>query len=186
MRRLLGFLALSVVMAIAPVALAQSVDGKLFLTITDEQGNPVEGAQVVAQGADFARTLTTDSRGRARFIDVYPGKYDVTVTMDGYNTMILRGIQVDIGASPEMSVKMQASQIVEEVVVTAQTPVMDQRNMGTSTVYSKSELEQVPQARDPWSVISQIPGVTVDRVNVAGSEAGQQAGFVGKGDGKKR
>jgi hypothetical protein len=182
MRRLIGFVALAVVMGFVPAAMAQSVQGNLFLTIADEQGSPIEGAQVVAQGADFARTLTSDDAGRARFINLYPGQYDVTVSMDGFNTMILRGIQVDIGASPEMSVAMQASQLVEEVVVTAQTPVMDQRNLGTSTVYSRSELEQVPQARDPWSVISSIPGVTVDRVNVAGSEAGQQAGFVGKGD----
>jgi protocatechuate 3,4-dioxygenase beta subunit len=90
MRRLLGWLALSVVVAVVP-AMAQSVNGNLFFTVTDEQGNAIEGAKVVAQGADFARTLTTDSGGRARFIDVYPGKYDVTVSMDGYNTMILRG-----------------------------------------------------------------------------------------------
>jgi hypothetical protein len=43
------------------------------------------------------------------------------------------------------------------------------------------ELKLVPNARDPWGVLSRIPGVLADRVNIAGSENGQQAAIAGKG-----
>ena len=39
----------------------------------------------------------------------------------------------------------------------------------------------MPTARDPWSLLSQAPGVLVDRVNVGGNESGQQSSFLGVG-----
>ena len=38
----------------------------------------------------------------------------------------------------------------------------------------------MPSSRDPWALMRTIPGVLVDRVNVAGSESGQQSQFVAK------
>src|SRR5262249_42854911 len=35
--------------------------------------------------------------------------------------------------------------------------------------------------RDPWGVLRAVPGVLVDRVNIAGNENGQQASAAGKG-----
>ena len=39
----------------------------------------------------------------------------------------------------------------------------------------------MPSSRDPWALMRTIPGVLVDRVNVAGSESGQQSQFASKG-----
>ena len=41
----------------------------------------------------------------------------------------------------------------------------------------------MPTARDPWSLLSQAPGVLVDRINVGGNESGQQSNFLGLGSG---
>ena len=46
---------------------------------------------------------------------------------------------------------------------------------------SFDELQKVPSARDPWVVMQSVPGIIMDRVNVGGSESGQQSGFMGKG-----
>ena len=43
----------------------------------------------------------------------------------------------------------------------------------------------MPTARDPWSLLSQAPGVLVDRVNVGGNESGQQSNFIGVGSGSR-
>ena len=39
----------------------------------------------------------------------------------------------------------------------------------------------MPNARDPWGVLKNVPGVLLDRVNIAGNENGQQASAAGKG-----
>ncbi len=44
-----------------------------------------------------------------------------------------------------------------------------------------SILEDVPSARDPWTIIDQTTGIDSDRYNVAGSESGQQASFIARG-----
>jgi len=182
MRRLLGFVALCVVLAMVSPIVAQQRNGSLFLTVQDDQGNALTGVQVTLTGADFSRSATSDAEGNVRFIEIVPGRYEVSLKNEGFNTSILQGIEIDAGAAASMEVSLQKSDIVEEVVVTARTPLLDKRKTGTSTIFTKTELEQVPTARDPWSIISTIPGVSTDRVNVAGSEAGQQANFVGKGD----
>ena len=43
------------------------------------------------------------------------------------------------------------------------------------------ELQNIPSARDPWVVMQTVPGIIVDRVNVGGSESGQQSGYQAKG-----
>ena len=40
-------------------------------------------------------------------------------------------------------------------------------------------LERVPAARDPWTILQATPGVLVDRVNVGGTESGQQSTYTG-------
>src|SRR5437773_9445494 len=69
----------------------------------------------------------------------------------------------------------------ESITVTAEAPLLDVRRTGTGATVTKVELEKVPSGRDPWVILQQTPGVLVDRINVGGSESGQQSGYVGKG-----
>jgi hypothetical protein len=71
--------------------------------------------------------------------------------------------------------------LAEEFTVIGETPVVDTKKTGTSQNFNRDYLEDVPSARDPWTIIDQTTGVDSDRYNVAGSESGQQAGFVARG-----
>ena len=51
-----------------------------------------------------------------------------------------------------------------------------------TTLFSADDLQSVPRPTDPWSVLRDVPGVVVDRVNVGGSETAQQALLVSHGD----
>ena len=63
--------------------------------------------------------------------------------------------------------------------MTGASPIVDATHMGTATNFTQDEL--APNSRDPWALLRTVPGVTVDRVNIAGNETGQQASFVSKG-----
>ncbi len=43
------------------------------------------------------------------------------------------------------------------------------------------ELSSVPAALDPWTALERTPGVLADRINVGGTESGQQSQYVGPG-----
>ena len=65
--------------------------------------------------------------------------------------------------------------------MTSEAPVIDTRKVETGAVMTNDELRDIPTGRDPWVLLQSVPGVQVDRVNVAGSESGQQSTFDGKG-----
>lgn len=180
MRKL--FLAFLAVAFLLPLSWAQEYRGNLFLTVLDDAGQPAPGATIALTGADFTRTATADADGKARFIKLEPGLYDLRVTLQGFQPTTKNKLEINTGASVEYLVRMFKMEITEEVTVQAVTPVMDRRKTGTATVVSTGELTKIPQVRDPWSVLSTIPGIVTDRVNVGGSQAGQQSNFAGKGD----
>lgn len=181
MRRILLLIVIAV-LAATPAAAQVNYEGNLYVTVSDEDGTAVSGADVSVTGPDYIRRQTTNAAGGARFIKLPPAAYEVQVSAVGFNTQIYPNIQIDTLANITFPVTLQKSDIVEEVVVTAETPLLDRRNSGTSTVLTQEEITQIPTARDPWAVLQTIPGVMGDRINVGGNEAGQQANFVGKGD----
>ena len=76
---------------------------------------------------------------------------------------------------------MKVSGVAETVEVQAETPLVDSKRRGTATTMTSDELSKIPNARDPWGVLRAVPGVMVDRVNIAGNENGQQATSSSKG-----
>jgi CubicO group peptidase (beta-lactamase class C family) len=50
------------------------------------------------------------------------------------------------------------------------------------TPFSSDDLRRVPRATDPWSVLRDVPGVVVDRVNVGGSDTALQSLVLAHGD----
>jgi hypothetical protein len=46
---------------------------------------------------------------------------------------------------------------------------------------ASGELQRLPTARDPWTILQATPGVLIDRVNVGGNLSGQQSTYVGSG-----
>ncbi len=62
-------------------------------------------------------------------------------------------------------------------------PLIDTRRVDQSQTVTLKDLQSIPTARDPWAVVGSTPGVLTDRINVGGSESGQQAAYVGPGSG---
>jgi len=163
-------------------AIAQDYRGNIYVNVTTEDGNPVEGASVLAIGQAGSRTAMTGADGKVRFSRLDPGYYTLEVSMDGFNTAVYEQVELNTGSNVEMDIAMVQTQVVERVVVTSRTPVLDRRKTGTSTVVSPREIEQIPTARDPWAILSTIPGLQADRINVGGNQSGQQSAWAAKGD----
>ncbi len=65
--------------------------------------------------------------------------------------------------------------IGDEITVTAESPLLDERRISTGATVTQDELAEIPTARDPWAVLQSTSGVLTDRINVGGNEGGQQA-----------
>ena len=173
-------IALALLVALAPASRAQSSTGNVYGTVTDTSGAAIPGATVALSGPAGSRSTTSGTNGEFRFLNVDHGAYRIAVTLTGF-TAVNRDVVINAGQNVDLPFQLGVASIAETVVVTAETPAVDTKRVGTALTIPKDELARIPSSRDPWALMRTVPGVLVDRVNVAGSESGQQSNFVGKG-----
>ena len=179
-RQKLFFAVAGLIIAALP-AFAQTSAGTIGGRVIDATGLSMPGVTVTVQGVDLTQAFVTDGDGRFRFLDLAPGRYSVTSTLEGFATNVRENVVLDLGKHVDLPVTMQISALSETVTVTAPSPMVDAKQTGTATNFTIDELSKIPTSRDPFSLLRSVPGVLVDRVNVGGNETGQQSNFVTKG-----
>ena len=114
-----------------------------------------------------------DARGRLVFFHLRPGAYRLeAVTPAG--PCGVREITVGDGEGLSAEIDCSGS---EAPPAALSGPAVDR-----ATSFSATDLRALPRPADPWSVLRDVPGVVVDRVNVGGSETAQQSLLVAYGD----
>jgi hypothetical protein len=162
---------------IAAPAAAQVQNGTIAGTVKDQQGGVLPGAIVTLTSADRTAEFTTEADGRFRFLDLPPGIYRVTTDLQGFSKIIREDLQVSVGANLDLTFMLKLASVQETITVTGDSPIVNTKAMGTTTTFTKTELDKIPTSRDPWALMRTVPGALVDRVNIAGNETGQQAVF---------
>jgi hypothetical protein len=179
-QRALG-LALLAAVGFAPTLRAQvTATGNIYGTVKDESGAVLPGVTATLTGAFGTRATTSGTNGDFRFVNVDHGTHQLRVALTGF-TGVTRPVTVVSGQNAELGFTLKVASVEETVTVTGDVPVVDTKRTGTATTISKDELLQIPTSRDPWALMRTVPGVIVDRVNVAGSESGQQSNVFSKG-----
>jgi hypothetical protein len=174
-------LALALVLGVVPAVFAQLASGNVYGVVNDEQGGALPGAAVTISGATIGtRSTTADSAGNFRFLNLDPGTYRVSVALPGFAT-VNRDVIVNTGANVNLTYGMKVATMEETITVETSTPIVDTKKTGTSTNFTQDELAKIPNSRDPWALLRSVPGVVMDRVNIAGNESGQQSAFAAKG-----
>lgn len=176
-----GGFALALILAVALPAFGQLQGGNIYGTLRDEQGGSLPGATLTLKGEDRTVTFVTESNGEYRFLNLPPGSYTVTAVLTGFKTVIHENIIVVVGQNVDIPFVMQVAAVEESITVSGESPIVDTRKLGTGVNFTQEELQSIPNSRDPWALLRTVPGVIVDRVNIAGNETGQQSEYAGKG-----
>ncbi|HEY3124019.1 MAG TPA: carboxypeptidase-like regulatory domain-containing protein, partial [Thermoanaerobaculia bacterium] len=169
-------------LAMAGLAFGQAKSGNIYGRVVDDDGNSLPGVTVTMSGHGATQVFTTDSRGEFRFLNLDPGSdYNLMFDLANFATVERKGVSVSTGVNTDIRVGMKLAKVEAAVTVTGETPLLDTRKVGTGAVVTRTEMDSIPTARDPWVVIQTVPGVQIDRMNVGGSQSGQQSLFVAKG-----
>lgn len=164
---------------VAP-AWAQVFTGRIDVTIEDASGGRVPGVTVDLTGP-VAQTQVSDSQGQAHFLNLPVGTYSARASLAGFNPSTNSNVQVQSGAATPLAIRLAVAGATETVIVTAVTPAADVKRETTTTNVTFEELQNIPSSRDPWVVMQTVPTIYMDRVNVGGSESGQQSNYNAKG-----
>jgi hypothetical protein len=179
-RKLAHALFAAVLCFVAAAADAQIQTGDIYGTVTDPDGKALPGVSVTLTGVGAPRTAQTDAGGRFRFVGLYPGEYTVRAELEGFAPVEQTGVGVRLGGKVELDISLSGA-IEEVITVTSEAAIINPRELNQGPALSQEELDRIPTARDPWSLLAQAPGVIQDRINVGGNESGQQADFAAAG-----
>ena len=137
--------------------------GEIKGKVMDEDGAPLPGVTITIKSISLqgTRSAVTAVDGTFRFPLLPIGKYDVTYDLKGFEKKTEQGYVVRLGFTLTLETKLKLSALEEEVVVTAQTPIIDKTKTDTSYRLNADDLATAPtQARTIQDIVKFTPGVT--------------------------
>jgi hypothetical protein len=158
--------AIFTVVSLCGTAIAQTAaTGNIEGIVTDTTGAVLPGVAVVVKntGTNVTRDVVTDNAGRYRANALQPGMYEVTATLGGFQPATLGNVEVQVGQTQSVDVKLRAAGVTEVVTVTAESPLIDTRRTDVSNVVGETAIENLPINGRRWENFVLLgPGVTND------------------------
>ena len=129
--------------------------GRIAGVLHDPTGAVVPGAKVEvrSRATGFTKSLTTNLAGRFAFDGLVAGRYDATITVSGFQIVILRDITVSAGKETTVNVTLRIAPVRTDVEVNA--PEME-----TGKRRAVSDAEQA-RSRNTAEIVADAPGVSL-------------------------
>jgi hypothetical protein len=165
-------------------AFAQQASG-IAGTVRDASGGLLPGVSVEAASPaliERVRAAVTDGEGRYNIVNLPPGTYTVTFTLQGFSIFRREGIVLTAGFTAPVNADLQVSTLSETITVTGETPLVDTQNVRRQTVLTSETLDVLPTSiKNPNALIGVTLGLS-GIADVGGIYATQVGGnFHGKG-----
>jgi hypothetical protein len=100
------------------------------------------------------RSAVTDGTGQYRIIDLRPGTYTVTATLQGFNTVKRDGIEVTGTAVSRIDLDLQVGALEETLTITAESPIVDVQSIRRQTTGRRTGDRQSSDVAIVWSTLS--------------------------------
>src|SRR4030095_15140308 len=168
---------------VASGAAAQVSTGEIFGKATDNTGAVLPGATITLSGPSLIQPLVavTTETGAYRFPRIPIGTYTVSFDLTGFKKLVRGDVIIQAGFNAEINARLEISTVQETVTVTGASPAVDTQSTTLSASFTRDTLEKIPNARDPWVIIEQTPGMVMSGANVGGNLSGQQTSFSAMG-----
>jgi len=161
---------------ILPFFVFAGTTGKLAGTIKDAQtGEPLVGANVIIEGTNFG--AATNINGEYVILNIPPGRYNVKFSFIGYETTIMQDVAITVDQTTILQIKLNPQSIqVEEIIVTARTPLIQKDVTSSISVITREEIEALPVATFT-ELLSLQAGVTGSgsNLNIRGGRSNEVA-----------
>ena len=148
------------VMSVA--AFGQAQRGTITVTVTDADGAVLPGASVTASSDQTLtrRSVVASGQGEATMVGLDPAtNYVVSVTLDGFSGARIEGVSVRAGQDTPLSVQLTLAEISEELIVTAESPLVDVTKTQAGQDITLQLTESLPTARSYQDYLQLVPGV---------------------------
>jgi len=143
-------------------AWSQEFRGSISGRVTDSNGAGLHGARVSAinTATNVSTNTRTDDAGNYRLLYLSPGQYVISAETGGFKKLERRGIEVQIGDRLTLDLPLEVGTVVQEVVVTAQAPLLQTSEASAGQIIDQRRIEDLPLPDgDPFVLARIAPGI---------------------------
>ena len=158
---------LILVLVLLPVAVwaqSQATTGVIEGIVTDASGAALPGVTVTMRNTatNFQQQSITDSGGRFRGVLLPLGPYEVTASLEGFARAVARGLDLAVGQTLTLPVRLKQAAMSEEIVVTTRAPLIETaRTEGSTRIDDKAMSELPNNGRNFLELTKLTPGVAI-------------------------
>ena len=163
-------------MAMLP-AFGQGTTGAIDVTVTDNSGSVIPGAKVTAVSRETGAAFRTeaDGGGRAQFLLLRAGTYNVTVEQQGFDKLQREGVIVNATDIVHLNLKLAIGAVNETVTVAETSPLLQSEHATLGQVVEQRQITGTPLAtRNFTQLLGTGAGVQGSLVNADNPGTGGQ------------
>jgi Carboxypeptidase regulatory-like domain/TonB-dependent Receptor Plug Domain len=159
-------------------------------TVTDPNKAVVVGATVTIRNAEkgISRIDRTNSQGIYQVPLLQPGIYEIRVEATGFQTQVVKNIELTLGRIVVYDVEMSVGAVTNEILVTSDAPLIEVERTQQANTIDRRQVENLPNiARDFTSYVFTLPGVassSLPRVQNPGFTFGSSGFSIGGSNGR--
>jgi carboxypeptidase family protein/TonB-dependent receptor-like protein len=149
-------------LAFAGLLSAQTYEGRILGTITDQSGGAVIGARltITNAGTGVSRNIESNQSGDYTAPNLEPGIYSVTVQAAGFKKVQKTGIRLEVGKDARIDFALVPGTMEQTVEVTAGAPLLETTNEMLGGSFANKSINDLPlNGRDYQNLVTLRPGV---------------------------
>jgi hypothetical protein len=179
-RSKVGVAVLTVVTCVLATPAALLAQSTIAGVVRDSSGGVLPGVTVEAASEaliEGSRRAVTDGSGQYRIVDLRPGVYSVTFSLEGFSPIKQVGIELPAEFTATVNADMRIGALTDEVIVTGTRPLVDVQSAARVQSLNRDAITNIPSSRTIQTMGQLIPGITVEVGNpdVGGSNSAMQS-----------
>jgi hypothetical protein len=166
-----------------PIALFSQTVGKMSGTVTDQAtGEPLAGVNVIIDDPAYTLGAATDLDGYFSILNVPVGTFTVRASYIGYKEYVVQNVRVSLGLTTELNFELEQTALeFEEVLVTAERPMIRKDETNTNIIKNAEDIENLP-IRGMQGIAATLAGVVMQDnstvMNIRGGRGGESAMYI--------
>jgi len=167
-KRWIGYFSLAVLLTLLSINLGWAQagsQGTITVSVLDQSGGVVPGAALTLQdlSTNDVRKATTQSMGTYSFVGLNLGIYKLTVSRDGYASVVFNSVAVHAALVTDVKVTLKVGAVHETVEVKAsEAPLVEYTSNAIGSDIDLNQIEDLPlYDRDLTQLAQLVPGFTL-------------------------
>jgi hypothetical protein len=144
--------------------------------VKDATGAVLPGVTVEASSPaliEKTRSVVTDAAGAYKIVDLRPGVYSVSFSLEGFTTVVRPGIELPANFTAPLNAEMKVGGLEETLTVVGGSPVVDVQSASRRDSLAREVIDALPTGRNFQTAGAVIPSVSMGKFDIGGNSAMQ-------------